>query len=240
MKKVISIILVSMLLFSGAACNVQQEITEDQKTAEEGKIEESTQEESEEMNMEENKEEQDYSQYVIAAYQQDIFDKDFDEKIDGKLENTSKTDKQPVFEIIKVVEQYQKLNLVVDWYDEYGEVSHRSLLTYHIGKDDRRILSSVIFQEEQMSDEIQISNTGLEERAVYLLDPYILPVSWWMGGTEEMLHSLSSRNYPYLKNIPVDEYDIVNRFIDIEDMKRCTEKIVASVYKGIHKKKEAL
>lgn len=225
MRKFMCILLALIMSMSVSACGVQQGSLEEKKPH----TEEITQEEQEATNKEES-EEKDYFQYVIVAYQQGICNKDFDEKIDGKLADVSVVDGQPLFEIVKAVEQHQKLSLVVDWYDEYERISHRSLLTYHIGKDNWRILSSVVFQSETTSDEIQISDIGLEERAVYLLDPYILPVSWWMGGTEEMLDALSSRNYPYLKNIPVEEYDIVNRFEDIADMKRCTEKIVTKAY----------
>ena len=229
MRKFIYILLALIMSMSVSACGAQQGSPEEKKPHMEEIIEEITQEEQEATNKEES-EEKDYSQYVIAAYQQGVLEKDFDEKIDGKLADVTLVDGQPLFEIVKAVEQYQKLSLVVDWYDEYEGISHRSLLTYHIGKDNWRILSSVVFQSETMSDKIQISDIGLEERAVYLLDPYILPVSWWMGGTEEKLNALSSRNYPYLKNIPIEEYDIVNRFEDIADMKRCTEKIVTKAY----------
>lgn len=220
MRKFICILLALITSMSVSACGAQQDPTEEKKPY----TEEIIKEEPETTNKEES-EEKDYSQYVIAAYQQGVWNKDFDEKIDGKLADVTLVDGQPVFDIVKAVEQYQKLNLVVDWYDGDEEKLHRSLLTYHVGKDDWRIVSNIIFRIEELSSTIQITDEALEQRALYLLDPSNLPIVWWTGGTANTLDVTNKVK----KNIP-SRYRYSNRFQSVEQMKTQTEHMVTLSY----------
>lgn len=93
MQKFICVLLALIVSMSMSACSTHSSPVEEKRSDAEEIVEDITQEEK------------DYSQYVIAAYQQGVWNKDFDEKIDGKLENISLEGEQPVFDIVKAVEQ---------------------------------------------------------------------------------------------------------------------------------------
>lgn len=69
-----------------------------------------------------------------------------------------------------------------------------------------------------------ITDEELCERALYLLDPYVLPVSWWLGGDPVVLNTL----YP-LEKYP-SNYLICMRFSNLEEMRCGTTQIVTQAY----------
>lgn len=69
-----------------------------------------------------------------------------------------------------------------------------------------------------------ITDEELCERALYLLDPYVLPVAWWTGGDPVVLDTLYS-----LETAP-SNYIICQRFSNLEEMRLCTTQIVTQTY----------
>ena len=73
-----------------------------------------------------------------------------------------------------------------------------------------------------------ITDEELCERALYLLDPYVLPVAWWTGGGYSSLSVFSAPD-----NIIQNEngtYCRVFRFDSIQEMKQMTEQFVTKAY----------
>lgn len=73
-----------------------------------------------------------------------------------------------------------------------------------------------------------ITDEELCERALYLLDPYVLPVAWWTGGGYSSLSVFSAPD-----NIIQNEngtYCRVFRFDSIQEMKQMTEQVVTKAY----------
>lgn len=77
-----------------------------------------------------------------------------------------------------------------------------------------------------------ITDEELCERALYLLDPYVLPVAWWTGGGYSSLSVFSAPD-----NIIQNEngtYCRVFRFDSIQEMKQMTEQVVTKAYAEKH------
>ena len=71
----------------------------------------------------------------------------------------------------------------------------------------------------------------LIDRTLYLLDPYILPVSWWTGAGYDFLYPADSFSGTMLQPEPdASAYFEVLRFCNMEEMKRVTEQIVTKAY----------
>ena len=190
-------------------------------------------------------EEKDFSEYVIAAYQSGILDCDYSAEEEGE-ELPQITDQEPDFALLEAIAEKQTFlsetwALLVELNPE-SEAASQSILRIHLDleNDTWNFISNIVFEERELPDEIQISDEGLEERALYLLDPYILPVVWWYGGDAEILNAdvrtdikpETAKTYykqKYKLDFP-EGYAPISRFADLDDMKRQTETMVTKDY----------
>lgn len=76
----------------------------------------------------------------------------------------------------------------------------------------------------------ELTDQDLVNRAMYLLDPYLLPVSWWTGTGYELLRPLASEQYTIQPDPDAPPYAQVSRFSSLEEMKQLTEQMVTTAY----------
>lgn len=142
------------------------------------------------------------------------------------------------------IEQVKELNGEIQiTYNLYYSEQFKQSGTLTIQKEDEshyRFVSHKIHQVEdvvhpanqesanQETASPPITDEELCERALYLLDPYVLPVAWWTGGGYSSLSVFSAPD-----NIIQNEngtYCRVFRFDSIQEMKQMTEQFVTKAY----------
>lgn len=76
-----------------------------------------------------------------------------------------------------------------------------------------------------------ISDKELENRVLYLLDPYILPVSWWTGSGFEMLEPTYVKPSKPLSVADKNNYYYESqRFHSLAEIKQIAERVVTKEY----------
>lgn len=86
-------------------------------------------------------------------------------------------------------------------------------------------------EDASVSSDVLLTDKELEDRMLYLIDPYILPVYWYTGDGSERLDVFEMEHVKPLENTPKDTtfYEVL-RFNSIEDMKQSTEQIVTKEF----------
>lgn len=146
------------------------------------------------------------------------------------------------------MEQVKELNGEIQiTYNLYYSEQFKQSGTLTIQKEDESHYHFVSHKIHQMQDVVHPANSSanqestnqetasplitdeeLCERALYLLDPYVLPVAWWTGGGYSSLSVFSAPD-----NIIQNEngtYCRVFRFDSIQEMKQMTEQFVTKAY----------
>lgn len=80
-----------------------------------------------------------------------------------------------------------------------------------------------------LAHDVLLSDKELEDRAIFLFDPYVLPVYWWTEANG-MLLSINNHLWPIFDAPDYTPFYCIERFNSIEEMKRATEQVMTKKY----------